>query len=163
MLRDLGCEYVIIGHSERRQYFGETDEMVNKKVKAALGQKLRPIICVGETFSTTGGRGDRDLGRQPGGKRRWRGWTPRISRRLSLLTNQSGRLAPGRSSTGGKMPIQVIGLIPEDHSPVIPSNEPRLIRLESNMVGALNRRILKEFMAQPEIDWSSGWRCQSQG
>ena len=45
------CQYVIIGHSERRAYFGETDETVNKKVKAALGVGLTPIVCVGETLS----------------------------------------------------------------------------------------------------------------
>src|SRR5690606_11702663 len=50
MLKELGCKYVIIGHSERRQYFGETDEQVNKKVKAALKHGLNPIICVGETL-----------------------------------------------------------------------------------------------------------------
>ncbi len=50
MLVDLGVKYVIIGHSERRQYFGETDEIVNKKVKAALKHKLIPIICVGESL-----------------------------------------------------------------------------------------------------------------
>jgi len=42
------CEFVILGHSERRWYFGETDEMVNKKVKAALANKLKPILCIGE-------------------------------------------------------------------------------------------------------------------
>ena len=47
MLSNL-CEFVILGHSERRWYFGETDEMVNKKVKAALANKLKPILCVGE-------------------------------------------------------------------------------------------------------------------
>jgi len=51
MLLDLGCQYVIIGHSERRQYFGETDETVNKKVKQALRKGLRPILCVGETLA----------------------------------------------------------------------------------------------------------------
>jgi len=45
------CEFVILGHSERRWYFGETDEVVNKKVKAALTNKLRPILCVGERFA----------------------------------------------------------------------------------------------------------------
>lgn len=44
------CDYVIIGHSERRQYFGETDESVNKKVKAALAHHLKPIVCVGENL-----------------------------------------------------------------------------------------------------------------
>lgn len=43
------CQYVILGHSERRQYFGETDELVNKKTKAALSAGLKPIVCVGET------------------------------------------------------------------------------------------------------------------
>ena len=51
MLLDLGCRYVIIGHSERRQYFGETDESVNKKIKQALKKGLLPILCVGETLA----------------------------------------------------------------------------------------------------------------
>lgn len=51
MLKDLGCEFVIIGHSERRQYFNETDEVINKKLKAAIGAGLKPILCVGETES----------------------------------------------------------------------------------------------------------------
>lgn len=51
MLLDSGCKYVIIGHSERRQYFGETDETVNKKVKQALKKGLLPILCVGETLA----------------------------------------------------------------------------------------------------------------
>lgn len=50
MLRDLYCNYVILGHSERRSYFGETNETVNKKVKAAIVATLVPIVCVGETL-----------------------------------------------------------------------------------------------------------------
>ncbi len=50
MLKDAGCRYVIIGHSERRQFFGETNETVNKKIKAALKHGLTPIICVGENL-----------------------------------------------------------------------------------------------------------------
>ena len=50
MLKELGCEYVIIGHSERRQYFGETDETVNKRTLAAVKAGLVPIICVGESL-----------------------------------------------------------------------------------------------------------------
>ncbi len=49
MLLDVGCSYAIIGHSERRQYFGETDEMVNKKLHILLEHKLRPIVCIGES------------------------------------------------------------------------------------------------------------------
>lgn len=50
MLKDIGCQYVIIGHSERRQYFNETDETVNKKVLASLKEGLKPILCVGESL-----------------------------------------------------------------------------------------------------------------
>lgn len=50
MLKEIGVEYVIIGHSERRQYFNETDETVNKKIKAAFANGLKPIVCVGETL-----------------------------------------------------------------------------------------------------------------
>ncbi len=56
MLTDVGCSYVIIGHSERRQYFGETDASVNKKIGAALGVGLKPIVCVGEV------KAERDAG-----------------------------------------------------------------------------------------------------
>ncbi len=50
MLKEVGAEYVIIGHSERRAYFGETDETVNKRLKQALANGLKPIVCVGETL-----------------------------------------------------------------------------------------------------------------
>ncbi|MFQ5801794.1 MAG: triose-phosphate isomerase, partial [Candidatus Methylomirabilales bacterium] len=51
MLKELGCRYVVLGHSERRQYFGETDPQVNRKLKAALEYRLTPILCVGETLA----------------------------------------------------------------------------------------------------------------
>ena len=50
MLKDLGCAYVIVGHSERRRLFGETDELIHKKLKAALDTGLVPILCLGETL-----------------------------------------------------------------------------------------------------------------
>jgi len=49
MLKNLGCQYVILGHSERRIYLKETDQMINKKIKATLGENLVPIFCVGES------------------------------------------------------------------------------------------------------------------
>jgi len=57
MLLELGCKYVIIGHSERRQYFGETDETVNKRLRQALNKGLLPIVCGGETL------GERESGK----------------------------------------------------------------------------------------------------
>ncbi len=57
MLKDLGCVYVIVGHSERRQLFGETDTVINRKLRAAVAAGLQPILCVGET------KPERDAGR----------------------------------------------------------------------------------------------------
>ena len=51
MLEDVGCGMVILGHSERRQYFGETDETVNRRVRAVLNSTLQPIVCIGETLA----------------------------------------------------------------------------------------------------------------
>lgn len=51
MLLDVGCRYVILGHSERREHFHETDELINMKVRSALSHELRPILCVGESLA----------------------------------------------------------------------------------------------------------------
>jgi triosephosphate isomerase len=59
MIKDAGASYVIIGHSERRQLFGETDQSVNRKVQAALGNELVPIVCIGETLE------EREAGQTP--------------------------------------------------------------------------------------------------
>ena len=65
MLRAAGCTHVIIGHSERRQYFSETDDTVNRKLKAALAAGLKPIVCVGEVIQEReGGLTDEVLRRQ---------------------------------------------------------------------------------------------------
>jgi triosephosphate isomerase len=65
MLKEAGCTHVIIGHSERRQFFGETNETVNKRLVAALGAGLVPIVCVGETLAEReGGTTDAVLARQ---------------------------------------------------------------------------------------------------
>jgi triosephosphate isomerase len=50
MLKEIGCAYVIIGHSERRQFFGETDETVNRRMKMAIAHRMKPIFCIGETL-----------------------------------------------------------------------------------------------------------------
>ena len=65
MLKDIGAEYVIIGHSERRKYFSETDEIINQKIKKALDAGLKIIFCVGETEEEkTGGKREEVLQRQ---------------------------------------------------------------------------------------------------
>jgi len=50
MLKEMGCTYVIIGHSERRQFFGETDETVNRRMKMVIAHRMKPIFCIGETL-----------------------------------------------------------------------------------------------------------------
>lgn len=67
MVKDAGARFVIIGHSERRQYDGETDESVNHKLRAALGEGLLPIVCVGESLAERdAGRAEEIVGRQLG-------------------------------------------------------------------------------------------------
>lgn len=92
MLKELGVEYVVIGHSERRQYFGETDESVNKRVKQALANGLKPIVCVGETkLEREKNRTKRVLkNRSWKGLRAWR-----ILKISSSPMNPSGRSARG--------------------------------------------------------------------
>ena len=65
MLKEAGVEYVIIGHSERRQYFGETDATVNSRLKAAVAAGLKPIVCIGETLEEReGNKTEAVLGKQ---------------------------------------------------------------------------------------------------
>ena len=65
LLKAAGAKYVILGHSERRQFFGETDETVNKRLKAVLAQGLIPLVCIGETLAERdGGRLEEVLSRQ---------------------------------------------------------------------------------------------------
>jgi triosephosphate isomerase (TIM) len=65
MLKDAGARYAIIGHSERRQFYGETDESVNKKIRAAIGAKLLPIVCVGESLAERdAGKAEETVGKQ---------------------------------------------------------------------------------------------------
>ncbi len=65
MLKDAGCSWVIIGHSERRQYSGETDDTVNRKIRLAVADGLSPIVCIGETLSEReGGQTEQVINRQ---------------------------------------------------------------------------------------------------
>lgn len=61
MLKEIGVDYVILGHSERRQYFNETDDTVNKKIKAALSHNIKPIVCVGETLEQRESNMEQDI------------------------------------------------------------------------------------------------------
>jgi len=98
MLVEAGCRAVIIGHSERRQYFGETDESVNQKVKAALASGLTPILCVGElSAEREGGKTEEVLGRQ------FRGGLAALTRaefsRIILAYEPVWAIGTGRTAT----------------------------------------------------------------
>jgi triosephosphate isomerase len=98
MLRDAGCTHVIIGHSERRQDCGETDEQVNKKVKAALAAGLTPIVCVGETLAQREiGETEKNLQRQfLGGMA---GLTPADFSRIMIAYEPVWAIGTGRTAT----------------------------------------------------------------
>ncbi len=101
MLLDAGCRYVIVGHSERRQYFGETDEIVNRKSLAAMASGLTPIICVGETLS------EREAGRAYGVveaqvKRGLSRFVPAQVRALTLAYEPVWAIGTGKTATPGQ-------------------------------------------------------------
>jgi triosephosphate isomerase len=98
MLRDAGCTHVIIGHSERRHDCGETDEQVNKKVKAALAAGLTPIVCIGETLAEREkGETEKVLERQfTGGLA---GLTPADFSRIMIAYEPVWAIGTGRTAT----------------------------------------------------------------
>ena len=98
MILDAGATYVIIGHSERRQDHGETDERVNRKLKAALAAGLRPIACVGETLSDReAGNTEEVLGRQFAGG--FAGLTPPEFSRIIIAYEPVWAIGTGRTAT----------------------------------------------------------------
>jgi triosephosphate isomerase len=98
LLADVGCRYVIIGHSERRQHFGELDAAVNLKAKAALKHKLRPIVCIGETLA------EREAGETFGRiaaqlEGSLAGWTAEMARETVLAYEPVWAIGTGKVAT----------------------------------------------------------------
>ncbi|MDR7451494.1 MAG: triose-phosphate isomerase [Armatimonadota bacterium] len=109
MLADVGCHYVIIGHSERRQQFGETDETAARKVRAAFANGLVPILCVGERLEERdGGRTDRVVLHQT--EAGVAGVEPAHAERLVIAYEPVWAIGTGRSATGAEA-NRVSGLI----------------------------------------------------
>ncbi len=148
MLRDLGCTYVIIGHSERRAYFGETDETVNKKVKQALVHGLLPIVCVGETLA------ERDAGRtEEVVVRQTRAAFAGVNRvgaeRIVIAYEPVWAIGTGRSATGHEA-NRVIGIIRHAVSEVFDERIARELRIQYG--GSVKPQNIADFLGQPEID-----------
>lgn len=147
MLVDVQCAYVILGHSERRQHFGESDEMVARKVKAAFAHRLVPILCVGERLDEReAGRTDQVVSRQV--EVATAELTPQQTRSLVIAYEPVWAIGTGRSASGQDA-NRVIGLI-------------RGILARRSGDAAASTRILyggsvtpenaAEFSRQPEID-----------
>ncbi|MFZ5632830.1 MAG: triose-phosphate isomerase [Bacillota bacterium] len=100
MLRDAGCRYVILGHSERRQFFGETDRGVNLKIKAALAHQLTPILCVGEVLEEReAGRTERVVAEQLAGS--LDGFTAGQAEKLIIAYEPVWAIGTGRTASAG--------------------------------------------------------------
>jgi len=147
MLKDLGVEYVIIGHSERRQYFGEADETVNARTKAALAVGLIPIVCVGETLA------ERDAGNMEAV----------VVRQVKAGLNDLGddlakvviayepvwAIGTGRTATPAQAQ-EVHALIRLTLAEISDGDTANAIRIQYG--GSMKPENAKELMSQPDID-----------
>lgn len=148
MLQDLGVGYVIIGHSERRGYFHETDQDVAKKVRAALDHKIRPIVCVGETLAQREeGQVEQVVGAQ-------------VRAALSEVSSQEAAevviayepiwaIGTGRSSSAEDAQA-VIGFIRRTAAEVVGEKEAEQIRIQYG--GSVKPENINQYMSQPDID-----------
>lgn len=148
MLKEIGCQYVILGHSERRQYFGETDETVHKKVHAALAHNLVPIVCVGERLE------EREAGNTEDVVRR-----QVVGSLAELKAEQAAGLVvayepvwaigTGRTASAGDAQ-QVNGFIRDVLRRMFGEAAAEAIRIQYG--GSVKPQNTAELMAQPDID-----------
>jgi len=140
------CEYVIVGHSERRQYFGETDEIVNRKVKAALKFNLKPIMCVGETLGENeAGKTEEVVTRQV--KKGLAGIDKAIG--LVIAYEPIWAIGTGKAATG-KQANATIGLIRRTVGELYGADVAQGLRIQYG--GSVTGANIVEFISQPEID-----------
>jgi triosephosphate isomerase len=145
MLKEL-CEFVILGHSERRWYFGETDEIVNKKVKAALANKLKPILCVGERLEENEARKTEEVvGRQ------LRGALDAIEPVCDLVIAYEPVWAIGTGkAASGKQAAATIQFIRDTVASLWNKNIAHDLRILYG--GSVTGANIAEFISHPEID-----------
>lgn len=148
MLQDLGCTYVIIGHSERRGYFHETDEDVAKKVRAALDHNLCPIVCVGETLEQREeNKVEAVIGTQV--KAALSKVSPQEAGKVVIAYEPIWAIGTGRSSSAEDAQA-VIGFIRKTAAEVLGENEAAQIRIQYG--GSVKPENINQYMAQPDID-----------
>ena len=148
MLKYLGCRYVIIGHSERRQYFGETDEQVNKKVKAAFKHGLEPILCVGESLAQReAGETEKLVKSQV--EKALAGVPAEAAERIVIAYEPIWAIGTGRSASGADAG-RVAGLIRQTLTALYSPEVAEKVRILYG--GSVKPENIKEFMNEPEID-----------
>ena len=149
MLKEIGVEYVIIGHSERRQYFGETDESVNKRTLKALEAGLKPIICVGETLAEREkGKTDEVVTRQT--KAAFKDIPKEELKNIVIAYEPVWAIGTGKTATAEDA-NSTIKVIRETMAELYCKNcAEETVRIQYG--GSMNPKNASELMAMPEID-----------
>jgi len=148
MLKAVGCEYVLIGHSERRQYFGETDKTVNKRAVAAVEAGLTPIICVGETKDEReGGYTDAIVSYQT--LMALTGLTAAQIEKVVIAYEPVWAIGTGLTATD-EQANETIGVIRKAIEGRYGAEVASKVRIQYG--GSMNPSNVKGLMAQPEID-----------
>ena len=148
MLADLNVKYVIVGHSERRQYFGETDQTVNKKVHAVLNAGMSPIICVGESLEEReSGITDERIALQV--KSALSGVSAEQVRRCVIAYEPVWAIGTGRTATA-EQAGEVCKNIRTTIRTLYGARVSRSITIQYG--GSMNEKNAKELLAQPDID-----------
>ncbi len=148
MLQALKCRYVIVGHSERRQLFGETDEFVNKKVRAVFSHEMTPILCVGETAEERdrGATQDKVAGQVRAGLM---GVTVEQAATLVVAYEPIWAIGTGRNAEPGDA-AQVIAVIRSTLAELHDDRVAQAVRVQYG--GSVKAGNIRDFMAHPEID-----------
>ena len=148
MLTSLGVEYVILGHSERRQYFGETDETVNKRARAALEANITPIICVGETLEQREkGVTDAIVSKQTTAA--LAGFEPEEAVKVVIAYEPIWAIGTGKTATSEDANA-TIKIIRDAIASVYGAKIAEEVRIQYG--GSMKPKNAKELMAMPEID-----------
>lgn len=148
MLKEAGVEYVIIGHSERRQYFGETDETVNLRTKAAIEAGLTPIVCVGESLAEREqGITDDTVRRQT--KVAFLDITADAAKDVVIAYEPVWAIGTGKTATADQAD-EVCGIIRETIKGLYGNDVAEAIRIQYG--GSMNAGNAAELLAKPNID-----------
>lgn len=143
------CQYVILGHSERRAYFGETDETVNRKVKAAFATQLTPIVCVGETLAENeAGQTAEVVGRQV--REGLKGLSVEQAMLLVVAYEPVWAIGTGRAATAEGANAVLADIIRPALKEMFGAEVAEAVRIQYG--GSVTAKNAAEYFAQPDID-----------